>query len=282
MSEQLSSYQDHNRQTYLINGKFDNDLLTHTNDMHLAFDSGKDLNDIRSVITSKLDVISRALEVKRQEDELRQREADLKISGLQSDLRTYELEILQVKERSESLEKEVLLDELTKINNRRAYELQIREDLRRFHRNGEQFSLILIDVDHFKRVNDDYGHKAGDQCLREMANLIKSSLRKADFLARYGGEELIAILHGSDAGNARNVAEKIRDCIEKTRFHYRDETIAITISLGVTEVLPSDTEPETPFIRVDKAMYKAKKGGRNKVCVIISDQKKTQAQSELI
>lgn len=125
-----------------------------------------------------------------------------------------------------------------------------------------------MDVDNFKRVNDTYGHKAGDKCLKELAKLIKSSLRQSDFLARYGGEELIAILHKCDSASARNVAEKIRRRIEPTRFSYRDETIPVTISLGVTEVIPSDTEPETPFIRVDEAMYQAIKDGRNRVCVI--------------
>ena len=208
-----------------ISNEFHNDLLSHTDDMHRAFDSGKSLQDIRHLITSKLNTISKAIEIKRESDDARLQEADTKIAELQNNLRTYKQEILQVRERSESLEKEVLLDALTQINNRRAYDLQIRENLRRYHRNGEQFSLILMDIDHFKKVNDDYGHKAGDKCLKEIAKLIKSSLRQSDFLARYGGEELIAILHGSDAGSARNVAEKIRRRIEKTRFYYQDEII---------------------------------------------------------
>src|SRR5208337_4889161 len=110
-----------------------------------------------------------------------------------------------------------------------------------------QFSLILMDIDHFKRVNDDYGHKAGDKCLKEIAKLIKSSLRQSDFLARYGGEELIAILNGSSAASARDIAEKIRGRIERTRFCYKDVIIPVTISLGVTEVMASDTDPEAPF-----------------------------------
>ena len=133
-----------------------------------------------------MNTISKAIEIKRESEEARLQEPDANINELQNNLRIYKDEILQVKERSKSLEKEVLLDALTKINNRRAYDLQIRENLRRFHRNGEQFSLILIDIDHFKKVNDDYGHKAGDKCLQEIAKLIKSSLRQADFLARYG------------------------------------------------------------------------------------------------
>ncbi|MGO9481311.1 MAG: GGDEF domain-containing protein [Candidatus Kryptoniota bacterium] len=268
MEQQLLSYQNHNRTTNHISNDFQNDLLSHTNEMHRVFDSGKSLHDVRHLITSKLNTISKAIEIKRESDEARLLEADANITELQKNLRIYKQEILQVKERSESLEKEVLLDALTQINNRRAYDLQIRENLRRFHRNGEQFSLILMDIDHFKKVNDDYGHKAGDKCLKEIAKLIKSSVRQSDFLARYGGEELIAILPGSDAEGARNLAEKVRRRIENARFSYKDEIIPVTISLGVTGVMASDTEPDTPFIRVDAALYQAKKDGRNRVRVI--------------
>jgi len=268
MEEQLSSYQNYNKETHEISSQFNNDLLSHTEDMHRSLDSGESLQDIRNQITSKLNTISKAIEIKRQSDEVRLREADAKIAELQNNLRTYQQEILQIKERCESLEKEVLLDELMQVNNRRAYELQIREDLRRYHRNGEQFSLVLMDIDQFKRVNDDYGHNAGDKCLKEIAQLIKSCLRQSDFLARYGGEELIAILYGSDATGARNVAEKIRARIEKARFFYHDHIIPVTISLGVTGVTPSDTEPEIPFTRADEAMYQAKQSGRNRVRVV--------------
>ncbi len=279
MEDQLSQHQNYNRETYQISSAFHDDLLSHTNEMHRVFDSGKSLRDIRHQIDVKLNTISEAIELKRQSDEVRLQEADASIAELQNNLRIYKQEILQIKDRSETLKKEALLDSLTQINNRRAFDLQIRENLRRFHRNGEQFSLILMDIDHFKRVNDDYGHKAGDKCLKEIAKLIKSSLRQSDFLARYGGEELIAILNGSDAANARDIAEKIRSRIEKTRFCYKDVVIPVTISLGVTEVMASDTDPEAPFIRVDEAMYRAKKDGRNMVRATVSSEHKLAASS---
>ncbi len=268
MEEHLSSYQNYNRETHQIGSEFNNDLLSRTEEIHRVFDLGKSLQDVRRQITSKLNTISKAIEIKRESDEARLQKADASITELQNNLKIYKQEILQVKERSESLEKEVLLDALTQINNRRAFDLQIRENLRRFHRTGEQFSLILIDIDHFKKVNDEYGHKAGDKCLQEIAKLIKSSLRQSDFLARYGGEELIAILPGCDVANTRSLAEKIRSRVERTRFYFKDEIIPVTISLGVTGVMASDTDPEIPFIRVNEAMYRAKKDGRNRVRVI--------------
>jgi diguanylate cyclase (GGDEF)-like protein len=268
MEEQLSSYQDYTKESHNITNEFHDNLLVHTEDVNRAVASLRHAQNIHNLITSKINIISRAIEDKRQMDKVRKHEADSQICKLQNDLNTYKQEILQVKERTESLEKEIMLDELTQISNRRAYDLQILENLRHYHRTGELFSLILIDIDHFKRVNDTYGHKIGDNCLREVAKLVRSSIRQSDFLARYGGEELIVILNGSNAVNARNVADKIRSCIEKTRFHIQDESICVTVSLGVTEVISSDAEPETPFIRVDEAMYRAKRDGRNRVRVI--------------
>ncbi len=267
IEERLSSYQSYNKDTYQISSDFNDDLSSHTNDVLYAVDSCSNLVNIQKLIIDKLDMISKSIETKRRSDEIRLHEADTRIAELQNNLKTYEVEISQVKERTESLEKEVMLDELTQIHNRRAYDLQILNNIRRYHAHNELFSLVLIDIDHFKNVNDTYGHKAGDRCLREVASLIKSSLRKSDFVARYGGEELIAILNGSNAENAQRTAEKIRNRIQKARFFFQNEEIPITISLGVTEITPSDTEPENPFIRVDKAMYQAKKEGRNLVRV---------------
>lgn len=268
LEDQLLSFQAYNRDTHQLSSKFNDDLLTNAHDMHSIFDTGKSLQDIKTHFTSKLVAISNAIQVKNHSDEVRAKEADTKIAQLQNSLNTYNLEILQIRDRADSLEKEVLLDALTEINNRRAFDLQIRENLRRFHRNGEQFSLVLIDIDHFKKVNDEYGHKAGDKCLQEIAKVIRTSLRKTDFFGRYGGEELIAILNGSNIENAREVADKLRLRIVRMRFTYQDKVIPITISLGVTQVLQTDADPETPFIRADNAVYRAKSLGRNRVCAI--------------
>jgi diguanylate cyclase (GGDEF)-like protein len=266
IGEQLSTYQEFNKESTNINNNFYTDILSHTTDIHNTIGMTKIKSDIHGMIIAKLIVISKAIDEKRKSDELRAVETEAKISELQNNIKLYEKELLQVRKRSESLEKEVLLDELTKISNRRSYDLHIKECLREYKRTTKGISLILIDIDHFKKINDTYGHKAGDKCLKEIAQRIKSSLRDSDFLARYGGEELIAILHGCDCESAENVADKIRHRIEKTRFYFHNEIIPVTVSLGVTQIMPSDTEPETPFIRVDEAMYRAKRGGRNKVC----------------
>ncbi len=268
MEKQLFSYQDHNRETYMLHDQFCDNLLSQTREMDQAIVAVNAIKEARSIISSRLSIIEKAIEIKRQEDETRLEQADSKIAELQLSVRSYNEEIDKVTQRANELEKEVLLDPLLQINNRRFYDLKIQESIRDYHRTGQSFSIILIDADHFKDVNDQFGHRAGDKCLQELAKLVASCVRKTDFLARYGGEELVVILPGSRAEDTCKVAEKIRDCIDRTRFYYQDRVIRLTVSLGVTEAQPTDTDAEELFVRVDKAMYLAKSEGRNKVSVV--------------
>lgn len=263
MEQQLFSYQNHNRETYLLNDKFSSDLLSQTEEMNREVE---ERGFEYSLIASKLAAIGKAIALKRRQDKDRLREADSKIAELQKTVRTYSNEVNEVTERANALEKEALIDALTQIHNRRAYDLEIRDTLRRFHRDGQPFSLVVMDVDKFKNVNDMFGHRAGDKCLEEIAKIVKSCLRKADFVARYGGEELVAILHGTSGDEAHYIAEKLRFRIEQTRFYYTDKEIPVTISIGVTEALPTDKDWDTPFVRADQALYRAKREGRNRVC----------------
>lgn len=265
MEKQLIAYHGFNEDAFRSNEDFRSDLLSRTVEIQEAFDREDRLQD-RSFIVSKLQHIKAAIEAKQREDKMRLSEANRKIAELKANLKASREEILLMEQRTIALEQEVLLDSLTGIHNRRGYEVRIREELRRYHRDGQPFSLILIDVDHFKKVNDLYGHRSGDRCLREIATRIRGSIRATDYVARYGGEEFIVILGGSAAANACKLAEKVRMVIESTRFVYEDRLIPITVSSGVTEVIPSDEDPEPLFVRADSAMYQAKKEGRNRVC----------------
>jgi diguanylate cyclase (GGDEF)-like protein len=126
---------------------------------------------------------------------------------------------------------------------------------------------VLLDVDHFKKLNDQYGHRAGDKCLREIINRVKSCTRSTDFIARYGGEEFVIVLTGTNKEGAYVVAEKVRRVIEKTRFSFQDKTLPVTISLGVSEISPEDKDVDSVFARADNAMYRAKGEGRTRTCV---------------
>jgi diguanylate cyclase (GGDEF)-like protein len=265
MEKHVLSCHTYNEEMHSLNNEFNDGLLSHTKEIKQIFGTNKGLEEVRRFILAKLSVIAESIGKKRHEDGLKLQAAEQRIDELQNSLRTYSDEIVQVRERANALEKEVLLDQLMRISNRRAYELQIRESLRRYRRNQESFGLILIDVDDFKIVNDTYGHQAGDKCLREIAKSIKFCLRKTDFLARHGGDEMIAILPGAAVADVRKVAEKIRGWIEKTVFWHNQVHFSVTISAGVTVVTASDKDPASLFSRVDSAMYEAKRCGRNRI-----------------
>lgn len=137
-------------------------------------------------------------------------------------------------------------------------------------RRGEKakntLSVIMLDIDHFKNVNDTYGHAAGDEVLKNAARVFTSQIREMDVLARYGGEEFIIGLPGANEKEALKFAERIRSEIEKINVNYEDKIIKVTISLGVAELnVDSNENSESLEKRADKALYKAKNSGRNQV-----------------
>jgi diguanylate cyclase len=264
MESQLLTSLAHTQETYQFNSEFNISLHGQLEDINESFNISRSLDEARSFVLAKLKTLKAALENKRKQDESYLQNANEKMGDLQKGFQKMKKEIGQVHKKTKILEQEVLLDSLTGIYNRRAYELRIREELSRYHRYNQPFSLVLFDVDRFKKVNDHYGHQAGDKCLREITGRIKPSLRHCDFLARYGGEEFVMILPGTTEDDAYKAAEKIRNLVEKTRFVYQGAEVPVTISLGLTQVKPTDQEPDTLFKRVDNAMYQAKKEGRNR------------------
>jgi diguanylate cyclase len=264
MEGALLSSLTHSQEAYKLNSDFNDTLHGQLEDIKDSFSISRSLDEIRGFVISKLKTIKSALESKRMQDEESLQLANEKMGSLQQSFQEMKKEVGQIQQKTKILEQEVLLDSLTGIYNRRAYELRIKEELNRHSRYTQLFSLILFDIDHFKKVNDQYGHQAGDKCLREIARRIKPHLRQCDFLARYGGEEFIIILPSTTGDAAYAVAEKIRKLIEKTRFLYKGQEVPVTISLGLTEAKTTDQEPGVLFVRADAAMYEAKKGGRNR------------------
>ncbi|MCX8065539.1 MAG: diguanylate cyclase [Candidatus Hydrogenedentes bacterium] len=165
----------------------------------------------------------------------------------------------------EKLSKDASTDFLTQVYNRGAFDRKIVEEFARYKRYGHIFSLVLFDLDHFKDVNDTYGHLVGDRVLRAIALLISEEKRVADFLARYGGEEFALILPGINIETAKNVAEKFRKKLEGTTFKFEGYSINLTVSAGIAEVLPTDQLPSDVIKRSDEALYEAKSKGRNQV-----------------
>ena len=153
-------------------------------------------------------------------------------------------------------------DQLTGVYNRRRMDELIRYELSK-RRTGDDLILVMYDIDHFKRINDTYGHNAGDRVLYDLTRLVDATIRTGDSLGRWGGEEFLCLLTGTNLVNGTMVAERIRSRVEEHDFY---RVGRVTISLGVVRARTDDTL-ESLFSRVDKALYDAKEGGRNRVCV---------------
>lgn len=159
-----------------------------------------------------------------------------------------------------------IMDNLTGIFNRSKFELELRNEIKRVQRyNTDTFSLVFFDIDHFKSINDNFGHLEGDNVLREIAKLVEINLRGTDTLARWGGEEFVIIMPFTPLDLARIVAEKFRNTITEADF---DVVSKITCSFGISEFKEDDTA-QSIILRADKAMYMAKENGRNRVEVIV-------------
>jgi len=166
-----------------------------------------------------------------------------------------------------------LTDGLTGIHNRRYFESRCLEEVALAQRNGGMLSCMFFDLDHFKQINDRWGHQAGDEALRKVASIIKLTLRSCDVLARYGGEEFVALLPQTSLIFAREIAERIRNAIAAHAFELvpGEAPLVVTASIGVS-VLPLDAGPLDPaalaermIATADQALYQAKHGGRNRV-----------------
>jgi two-component system, cell cycle response regulator len=158
-----------------------------------------------------------------------------------------------------------IVDGLTQVHNKRYLTEYLEREMGRCNRYNRSLSLIMCDIDHFKQINDVHGHLAGDQVLRELAQLVKQRIRKEECFARYGGEEFAIVMPEAGPDNARRFAEKVRKMVEDHRFSFEGKRIEVTISLGVSDMTGEMTEPAN-FIKVaDANLYKAKRGGRNQV-----------------
>ncbi len=173
----------------------------------------------------------------------------------------------QAHELLQKQKQKALLDPLTRLPNRQAYNERSVLEFKRWQRYGRPLSLVVGDIDLFKNVNDSYGHLAGDKVLTVIAQLLSHRLRQTDFIARYGGEEIVFLLPETNCDSALRTMNSVREQIAACGFHFTEQPVQITMSFGVTELAADDTL-ETAFERADKALYQCKNNGRNQ-CVLL-------------
>ncbi len=230
---------------------------------HLSI--ARTLDELKGQVSDTLSTIEDALRTKTVKDVALKTEAEKNSYVFKTGFAKLKKELDKATKHSKNLEKKLNQDPLTGAFNRRAYNKRIEDEIQRFLRYGTIFSLLVIDADYFKKVNDNYGHAIGDKCLQEIIKRATPHLRKSDMLARYGGEEFAVIMPETDGKGAVIVAEKIRRTIEKIEFLYKKDIVRLTVSIGASQVKEGDASQTDVFDRADTAVYKAKEAGRNRV-----------------
>ncbi|MCB1746543.1 MAG: diguanylate cyclase [Gammaproteobacteria bacterium] len=223
------------------------------------------LEVLKDQISGHLDSIGSGLNSFVAAQKLRAVEANDSIDRMKRRLHELEAQAEHLREDLEEQHARVLIDPLTGVLNRTGYIETATKQVARWKRHGGALSLAVIDLDLFKRINDEYGHSAGDRVLSTVANKLNELIRKSDILCRFGGEEFVLLLPETTAEQATLLVEKLRAHVEDCAFRYKDTPVRVTISCGVAEFAPGDTL-EAVFERADLAMYEAKQGGRNCVC----------------
>jgi diguanylate cyclase len=230
-------------------------------------DASLDIVTLKIKVQARLNTVAGQLRDFREREE--QREAE-------SERRTQELrkEVVKLKGRTDELiklcaaqETQLMTDALTGVHSRYAYEQRVAEEYQRWLRHSQPLAFAIWDVDLFKKINDTYGHEAGDRLLRGVADLLKRHKRTEDFLARIGGEEFVLLLPMTTIGAAQGMANKLRQLIEGAPFRHHGEPVSVTISCGLTEFRAGDT-PTSVYERADRALYQAKTEGRNR-CIVV-------------
>jgi len=253
-------------------------LYGHVNEMYFSFRTSKQqdlpvlLNGVRQVrdgetcidcvaviMTKRIEYEKDILETKRKLEQLYKdtHQANIKLEELHEEYEVKQQELMRI---NLQLETTAATDALTGLRNRRYFQEQLRNQLAIYSESEQLFSLLIIDIDHFKRINDTYGHPVGDLVLTNLAQLLQSLARETDIIARYGGEEFVAILPATDQEQAIHLAETFRTTTAEAAW----KEYKITISIGVATVSAADTE-QTLLHKADTALYASKSAGRNRV-----------------
>ncbi|MGI0118476.1 GGDEF domain-containing protein [Zooshikella sp. RANM57] len=230
-----------------------------------SISSAADLQSLKHTVENRLDNILSSMEFYHKQAKDRTQVADQlnvlveRIASMEQ--HTKELQADLVKERDRATR-----DPLTKLANRGAYEERVQLEFARWKRYQAPLVICIADIDFFKRINDQYGHLAGDKLLKIFTQLLIKRLREVDFVARYGGEEFVILMSNTPIEDAQQVIEEVRKLIETTPFHFQQEEVAVTASFGLTALKKGD-DPHSAFARADEALYKAKQSGRNQCCI---------------
>jgi diguanylate cyclase len=244
--------------------ELDNELREHVDGLQTSMRGAVDIDGLKQVLEGRLEGLLATMDQHRVQREAREQEIAGRLQGLGERVTSMEREALDYREKLEQQRNKALLDPLTGLPNRAAWSERLVIEHVRSQQVNTGLLLAILDLDHFKSINDTYGHQAGDKVLKIIANVLRKGLRGDDFIARFGGEEFALLMPGSDLAGGTRLLERLRAAVEQCPFHFKGERVTITMSAGVAVFKPGENASQV-LKRADQALYRAKEAGRNQI-----------------
>ena len=264
MQESLGATHDGHARSREAAQALDQELRQHVGGLQDSMLEARDLPSLKHAVQARLDGLLETVDVYERQRSEHEKQVAERLSTLVERVASLEQAATGMRQHLAEQRRKALRDPLTGLPNRAAWEERLEMEVARQQRYGGQLLLAVLDVDHFKRINDGFGHLAGDRVLKIIANELRKRLRKTDFIARFGGEEFALLLPETPPEAGQRLIESLREGIQNCPFHFKGERIDVTLSGGLTAFAQAE-RAELVFERADRALYRAKGAGRNRI-----------------
>lgn len=244
--------------------ELENQLREQVGGLQSSVQGATDVGSLKHILENRLEGLLGTMDQHRQQRDAREQEVAAKLQGLAERVANMEQEAQGYREHLEEQRQKALIDPLTGLPNRAAWSERLEHEESRWRKGGGELLLAMLDLDHFKSINDSYGHQAGDKVLKIIAGELRKRLRPDDFIARFGGEEFVLLMPGTSLKDGIGLMERLRAAIEACPFHFKGQRVTITVSSGVA-AFRSAEQSTLVLKRADQALYRAKSAGRNQV-----------------
>ena len=237
-------------------------LREHVDGLQNSMQDAVDLNSLKHLLENRLEGLLGTMDQHQQQRNAREQEVAAHLQGLAERIAQMEQQAQGYREHLEEQRQKALIDPLTGLPNRAAWGERLQYEVEQWQIHGNPLLIAMLDLDHFKRINDGYGHLAGDKVLKIIAAQLRRHLRPVDFIARFGGEEFVLLMPDTPLTTGLQLVDKLRTAIEACPFHFKGEPVTITLSIGVSAFRAGDRSDQV-LKRADEALYRAKHRGRN-------------------
>ena len=244
--------------------EMDTQIREQVDGLQSSVQEADDLEGLKQVLENHLEGLLGTMDQHQKQRDQREQEVSARLKSLAERVALMEQDAQVVRDNLEEQRQKALIDPLTGLPNRAAWSERLEQEVAQWQRHGNSLLLAMLDLDHFKRINDNYGHLAGDRVLKIIASVLRRRLRGSDFIARFGGEEFVLLVPDTPLAVGARLAESLRAAIEACPFHFKGEPVTITVSVGMT-AFKTGEHSDSVLKRADQALYRAKNAGRNRV-----------------